>query len=333
MKAGTTLLFFFILSLNSLFSQRFSGGEIRVQQTGTYSVVATVDIFTSINDDLETIQLCWGDGFCEEIPLVYSESFPGSNLKYNQFEAMHIYGQEAFYTLSISECCWGGNIINIANPTTEDFLLSTLFFLSVDDVLFGENRMPFFYRGLLEGIQGQPIGYNSSFQDFEQDEVKVEICDIDEVLFYYKPTDIYPSFFNQIYLDSLTSSFTWASPQFQGIYVLALCVTEHRNDVLISEFTRKMVIAVDAPVPVSTNELYLADQILLSPNPVSDILTIKTPDYWKDPEFSLLDARGKQILISTHNNELDVNHLKAGIYFLQVKLKGHFFVKKVSVVK
>jgi type IX secretion system substrate protein len=330
MKTKTKLLILLLFCVNTLLAQKFAGGEIRVQQTGTYSVVATVDIFTSINDDLTSIELCWGDGSCEDIPLVYSESFSGSNLKFHQFQQSHVYGQEEYYTLSVSECCWSSNIINIENGETEDFLLSTYFFLSVDDQFFGENMMPFFYRGLLEGHQGLPIFYESDFFDFEEDEIHVEICDLEEILTYFKPTDVVQSPLNMIFLDTMTSSFVWTFPQLEGKYVLALCVTETRNGTLISEYTRKMIIAVDGPV--ANKEILAANQINIFPNPVREKLTITVPENWKDIEITVLDVMGRKIYTDFIENQLDVSTLSKGLYWLQVKSGNQFYIKKIIII-
>jgi hypothetical protein len=329
MKTKIKLLLLFIFSINTLFAQKFAGGEIRAQQTGTYSVVATVDIFTAINVDLETIKLCWGDGLCEDIPLVYSESFPGSSLKFYQFQQSHIYGQENYYTLSVNECCWGANIINIENAETENFLLSTYFFLSIEDPLFGKNSMPIFSRGLLEGYEGIPISYESNFFDLEEDEVNVQICDLDEVLTSFRPTEVYPGPFNVIYLDTMTSSFFWSAPQLDGRYVLALCVRETRNGVLLSEHTRKMSISVAEFV--ANEEVFSANQINLSPNPVSDKLTIAVPEDWKDVKVAVFDVMGRKVTADFFGNQLDVTGLDNGLYLIQVRSGDRFFSGKMVV--
>ena len=331
MKTRTKLLFLFIFSLNSLLAQKFAGGEIRVSQTGTYSVSVTVDIFTAISVELETINLCWGDGLCEDIPLVYSEPFSASNLKYYQFQTSHIYGQEAYYTLTVSECCWGANIINIVNPQTEDFLLSTNFFMSINDPLFGENTMPFFSQDLLEGNYQTPIIYESDFIDAEGDEVHIEVCDLEEILFYNRPTDVYPSPINQIYLDSMTGSFVWSSPQHVGKYVLALCVTEHRNGTLISEYVRKMIIAVDEAV--ANEEILRAPPVHIFPNPVNDVLTLEIPEDWKVAEVLVFDGMGKRVNVEYFENQLDVANLSDGFYLVQVVSEGQFFSGRFVVAK
>lgn len=208
MKTKTKLLILLTICVNSLFAQKFAGGEIRARQTGTYSVDAIVDIFTSINDELPTIELCWGDG-------------------------------------------------------------------------------------------------------------------------NFKPTEVLPSSFNVISLDSTTSDFIWSVPQLEGNYVLALCVRETRNGALLSEYTRKMIIAVDAPL--SNEEVPTASQITFTPNPARDWLTIGVPEDWKEVDIAVFDALGRKVVADFFNNQLNLAGLDSGLYWVQVKSGERFFCGKVVV--
>jgi hypothetical protein len=72
--------------------------------------------------------------------------------------------------------------------------------------------------------------------------------------------------------------------------------------------------------------------ISVSPNPATENLTIKSEIPMSSLKLSCIS--GKQILsmkINTNQQQLDVSHLEAGIYLLEIEAEGRFFVKKLMV--
>lgn len=327
MKTKLFLLLLGLFLVNILAAQsKFSGGEISVKQTGTYSVAVFVDLYTTVNSDLQSIELCWGDGLCEDIPLFYSEELPGTNFKFNQFQSGHVYGGENTYTLTVEDCCWGQNIINITQANLENIILSTSYFHSVNDPLFGENHMPYFSKGMLHGYTYLPIFYNSEFTDPEGDEIQVEVCDIEYLSTYNQITEVYPTSENNLTVNATDGSFQWISPQFPGTYVLGLCVSESRNGMIISEYTRNILIVVDNPV--GNQEIFNDSNISVFPNPANDQLTIKMPNIQLDIEVDVFDAIGNIVLKSDSEN-VDISSLETGVYFLIIKSGDQLFSEKV----
>lgn len=297
-----------------------------MQQTGTYSADVAIEVFTSGFDVLEVIELCWGDGSCEEINLSFSVVDDDTGIAYHHFESTHVYGYEDTFTLTVSECCWAGNILNIEQAVQEEFLMSTDFFLSVEDPLFGINSMPFFERGLLSGTKGFALSYGSGLIDPEGDSVKVELCEIDYVTTFNQPCTVYPGPTNNISLDTLTGNFQWLVPQLEGKYVLALCVTERRNDMIISEYTRYIAMDIDLPL---SNEDFIIDPIIAFPNPVSDQLMLKIPESVSNPEILIFNAIGKRVSVVENNHSFDFSKLPTGVYFVILKADEQYFSKRV----
>lgn len=331
MKTKLLPLFFFLFFVHSLSAQRFLGGELYVKQTGTNSVAARVNIVTSINEEMASVELCWGDGGCEQVPSSSTEDFVDSGLRYHQFEAGHVYGGENYYTLEVKQCCWGtSGIDNIIENGDEDFILSVNYFHSVNEPLFGENQMPFFKKGVLKGAVNQILNHNANLTDLEGDEVRVQVCEIEEVLNYNPITSVFPDPNNNVLLfDSLTSNFQWVSPKKDGLYVLALCVTERRNGVLISATTRYLTIDID--VMPGFDEVIANDRIKTFPNPAKDQLYIEFPEGRWVTSYRLFDTTGQEVAHSMDVNRLDLKGLSNGLYFLLIESDGQLFSKKVMV--
>lgn len=322
-------IFTLFFSLNSLPAQKLFGGEITVRQTGTYSAIATVYIASSINVTLDTIELCWGDGSCQALSLQFSEFYPDLGVKYHQFQASHIYGYEDFFTLRVSNCCWAQNIQNISLFEPTQLELSTEFFMSINDPLFGENQMPLLDYKIISGNQWTAINYESNLYDNEGDEIKISVCEIDYLPNFLQPTHIYGSPLNLLFLDTLSGSFQWISPQLAGNYIFAFCVEEYRNDILISSFT-KNILAVIHP-PVSTTSLSPEKEITIFPNPADGFLYVDVPVHWTDVKLRLCDLNGWTVAHPFPDYSFNLDHLKSGLYLLELRSEKHFFTKKVII--
>lgn len=70
----------------------------------------------------------------------------------------------------------------------------------------------------------------------------------------------------------------------------------------------------------------------LYPNPVSDILTLNFNAMFENADISILDLNGrtlqKQHISNTITNEIDVQQLKSGLYFLKINNKGLITITK-----
>ena len=76
----------------------------------------------------------------------------------------------------------------------------------------------------------------------------------------------------------------------------------------------------------------------VSPNPVSSILTIQTPDEWRNKfkTIQLKDMMGRILIEKVENTEgvfLSVRNILNGLYFLSVNVDNQTFMKKIVVAK
>ena len=84
-----------------------------------------------------------------------------------------------------------------------------------------------------------------------------------------------------------------------------------------------------ATILLSTNNNILTDNISIYPNPVNDILNIKSKDNQK-VSFVIIDINGREIISKTSNdNNINVSNLKKGIYFVKITNDNSSITKKI----
>jgi Secretion system C-terminal sorting domain len=77
-------------------------------------------------------------------------------------------------------------------------------------------------------------------------------------------------------------------------------------------------------------------QLLLSPNPASELLTIATPAFSGQGRWQMLNARGEEVMSEAvaggEHTQVDVRSLPSGVYFVRVVAPGVRAVVRVAVV-
>lgn len=90
-------------------------------------------------------------------------------------------------------------------------------------------------------------------------------------------------------------------------------------------------IARYSPGFLSTSETQMINQFSIYPNPVKDILYIKIVEKSiSNSDYKVLDAAGRVVLsgvLSNDKNQVNVNSLEKGIYFLKIANKTEKFIK------
>ena len=75
----------------------------------------------------------------------------------------------------------------------------------------------------------------------------------------------------------------------------------------------------------------MEDKINLSPNPASDIITIRMDDFI-DATTTILDMNGRVLqnnLISDKNTSIDISNLSKGFYLIQITTEKGVVSKKI----
>lgn len=87
-------------------------------------------------------------------------------------------------------------------------------------------------------------------------------------------------------------------------------------------------VLVEGTAPLSISDETFAD-ISIYPNPVDDILKIKTSEILTEKIATIFDVTGKRVFNQMiTNNELDVSKLQGGVYFLRIESNGRSIKRK-----
>jgi hypothetical protein len=70
-------------------------------------------------------------------------------------------------------------------------------------------------------------------------------------------------------------------------------------------------------------------QIVAYPNPMSDVLTVKLPDFNAASTIELMNVQGQVVKKVQNDAQIDVSDLTKGVYFLRAESGGKTFVQKV----
>ncbi len=72
----------------------------------------------------------------------------------------------------------------------------------------------------------------------------------------------------------------------------------------------------------------ITDEIIIHPNPFDSYIMINGLE--GENEVKLFDVKGKEIMnVVTNENKLDLAHLEAGVYILNIRLKDNLLVRKI----
>lgn len=294
MKTILTLLLFF-LAFNAMATHN-RAGEIHIEQIGELTIRATIITYTkasSIPADRDSLEICWGDGTCENVARANGggngEILP-NDIKYNLYISEHTYSGRATYLISMNDPFRNGGILNVNYPNSNNVQLhiqTTFTFLS--NQFQGWNTTPYLLQPPIDiGCTGKIFIHNPNAYDVDGDSLAyrliVPLQDINTpVPLYEFPNEIIPGPFNQISLNQVTGTFLWDSPQLEGEYNIALIIISYRDGIAIDTTIRDMQIAIeecdnDPPVIeleeeicVVAGELISFDVVATDPNPGQEV--------------------------------------------------------------
>ncbi len=262
--AGTILC---LLLSAGIFATHNRAGEITYRQLNNLTYEVTVYTYTKESSpaDRDSIELSWGDGTVVTIPRVQETSF-GGDIKQNLYKGTHTYSGPSTYIISTIDLNRIADIVNInaGNSVNIAFYVETELIV-LDPQFFGFNNTPVLlqfpidYANIDHVFKHNPNAYDVDGDSLSYRLIPPKQDKNDEVPNYVLPDQVEPGPNNNIAIDALTGELTWDAPKLEGIYNIAIEITEYRNGFKIGSMVRDMQIIVldkdnDPPDVFSVND-------------------------------------------------------------------------------
>ena len=315
---NSSILFFLMLSLNLNSQVEFLAGGISTQNIGPLTLEITVQLFTPPDSQIDSINICFGDGICKKTGVVTQNLFGSVNILESYFSIIHVYAGQASYTISVNECCWSGESLNTPGFDSSSFLLSRehTFF---NPIINGPNNSPISTNSIniINGEFDNVLNFNSAFYDPDGDSLAVNfIAPLGDSIIvneYQFPDQINPGVNNNFTTES--GQIIWDSPQEIGNYHIGYEVNEFRNGVPISLSYGVSLILIQNPTSTQNS---FKDKFQIYPNPTKNNIFIEGESFDKLEIYNLLGE--KLIIQATATKRIDLSNLPVGVYLLSLFL-------------
>lgn len=274
------------------------GGEITVEQIGTLQYQAYIHTYTkasSLPADRDSLQICWGDGICEWIARDTSY-IVGEDLKYNRYPHVHTYFTQGTYTLSLTDPNRNTGIINLNPPLSDNIPFHIETTIIVNNL---QNSTPVITNPITDlAYIGEIYQHNPVAFDWEGDSLVYEFLVPQQgvntpVTNYFFPDQIMPGQNNNLDIHPEYGTITWNAPQMEGLYTIAIKISEYRGNNLLSTTIRDFQITVEDGFNLSPNIMVtnlIADEVTLS---VGDTLNFDIQGVDPSSEEIWLQALGQ----------------------------------------
>lgn len=312
-----SVICFAFLGIVNLHATHNQSGEITYVQVGDLTIEAKITTYTRASSegaDRDSLMLFWGDGSSEYVVRSNGtgEVITGTDIKKNEYVALHTYPGRATYTLSFTDPNRVSGILNVNFPNSVDvpFYLETTFTL-LNPQFEGQNSSAVMLQAPVDfACVNTRFIHNPNAFDPDGDSLAYEIIEplssegmnVPQYLF---PNQVNPGPNNAISLDPVTGDFVWESPQTAGQYNIAFRVNEFRNGTLINSIVRDMTIFVDVcdfqpPVINAPNEI-----CVIAGELVEFDVNVDDPDVG---DLVILSATGGPFSVDVSPAELLVNN-------------------------
>ena len=348
------------------------GGYVQVKPvTGsplTYEVTAVLymnEISGGVAaDGANTLTFCFGDGQTSTATRS-SRTYPVSKeFSLNIYRSVHAYGGPGTYALSAT-LANRTMVRNITNADSYPFTLTTVFTSNATvsnstptaGFVAPNFRVSLNQRAILSlaaiDTEGDSLVYGLARPLTSKTS---ELCMYQPIGLYQFPNDMIRK--GTLKLSSHTGELIWDAPAEQGVYSVAIIISEYRMGALISQTTQEIALTVeDRPGTISPMPAYepaiegvagstvtavtpttdATVNLTVFPNPVDDYLQIliqtSSPT---TATLQLWDLNGRKLYEATlaktslrHEQPISMDYLAPGVYLLKAQVAGRTLVRKI----
>lgn len=226
-------------------------GEITYRHINgnTYEFTITTCTKLSSEANRDELEIDFGDGIVDTLPLVEFENYPNTDSKKNVYRGNHTFTGAGTYLISVTDPNRNANVVNINFSVDQIFCIQTELIISPflgapnNSVVLEDCPCP------EEACTDTKWSYNSGAYDPDGDSLAYE-------LIVCKGEDCKPMPVPQVFqfpgdagggsfsVNSVTGTISWDAPQVAGEYNFALKISEYRLGVEIGFVIRDMQVTV-----------------------------------------------------------------------------------------
>ncbi len=253
MKRFLLLAIVSLLYTIEVFATHNRAGEITYSQVAGLTYDFTISTYTkssSVDADRSELMIFWGDGTSTMLPRT-TEAELGNDIKLNRYTGRHTYSGPFNYVVYVVDPNRIESILNISNSVNVPFYIEDTLKI-LDPTVYGFNNSPILLNPPIDfGNVGEVFLHNPNAFDPDGDSLSYVLIPPKQgvgmnVPGYVSPAQINPGTDNVLTLNSATGELRWDAPQRQGIYNVAILITEYRNGLVIGTVVRDLQIIIQA---------------------------------------------------------------------------------------
>lgn len=220
----------------------------------TYQITIRTYTKTSAPADRQWLNIWYGDGTPRDsVERSNTIFYFDRDAQENLYQKNHTFPGPGVYDICVSDPNRNGGVLNIANSIQVQFSIQTK--LVISPAIAPNNSVLLTNIPLQDACFQQPWIHNPGAVDVDGDSLAFSLvtpmganCQELDPAVYNLPDRIplsqFPNPNNTISIDPITGTVTWASPQQQGEYNIAILIKEYRNGIFIGSVLRDMQVLV-----------------------------------------------------------------------------------------
>lgn len=228
-------------------------GEITYKHLSGLTYEFTITTYTktsSIDADRDELQIFWGDGTASVLARSSAIEL-ANNVKRNQYIGSHTYSGPFRYVVYVIDPNRVESVINMQNSVNVPFYLEDTLNI-LDPTVLGYNSSPILLNPPIDfGNVGEVFVHNPNAYDPDGDSLSYRLIPPKQSLGFNVPGYVSPDKIgsgpnNILQLNEKTGEIRWDAPQRQGIYNIAILITEYRNGIMVGTIVRDLQIIIQA---------------------------------------------------------------------------------------
>lgn len=311
MKRFLLFIFLHFVILLKVQATHNRAGEITYRQISGLTYEFTITTYTkesSVDADRNELVIFWGDGTNSTLPRTVQNSL-GNDIKLNRYVGTHTYSGPFNYVVYVIDPNRIESILNISNSVNVPFYIEDTLKI-LDPTIYGFNNSPILLNPPIDfGNVNEIFVHNPNAYDPDGDSLSYRLIPPKQgvgsnVPGYTHPNNISPGPDNIFTLNPFTGELRWDTPKRQGIYNVAILITEYRNGQNIGTIVRDLQIIIQAennqpPIIEGKNEI-----CVVAGDTINEIYTATDPN---SSQFIIFSSNGAPYILPNNKAEFYVS--------------------------